>query len=72
MNDNHEPISETVDQWESRTGETYPDDGPVWRKDTLFDANGEYVTYTLTTWEDYKQSANHNGKPNTRQDAGKE
>lgn len=26
------PKEETVQQWEKRTGETYPDDGPVWLK----------------------------------------
>jgi hypothetical protein len=29
-NTRHEPKHETVEQWEARTGETYPDDGPVW------------------------------------------
>ena len=31
-NTRHEPKHETVQAWESRTGETYPDDGPVWYK----------------------------------------
>lgn len=29
-NTRHQPAHETVEQWEERTGQTYPDDGPVW------------------------------------------
>ncbi|MCP4392815.1 MAG: hypothetical protein GY804_00855, partial [Alphaproteobacteria bacterium] len=29
-NNRPEPKHETVEQWEKRTGQIYPDDGPVW------------------------------------------
>jgi len=38
------PKYETVEQWESRTGDTYPGDGPVWarydKKWHLYEYNG--------------------------------
>ena len=50
----HTPTNETVEQWEERTGETYPDDGPVWHKEVLKDDKGEYIIYNLMTLARYK------------------
>ena len=60
------PKHETVEQWETRTGESYPEDAPVWYWDEEYYSDcGEYL---LTTWEDYSPDkslyvANHHGKP---------
>ena len=35
-NTRHEPKHETVAEWEKRTGEIYPDDGPVWCKNDRY------------------------------------
>lgn len=63
------PKHETVEQWEERTGATYPDDGPVW----LYSNNNPtyHKRWLLKTHEDAKLSkhyckivvANHHGKP---------
>ncbi len=62
------PKHETVDQWEKRTGETYPDDGPVY----VWSVNNPtclkrwvLMEYSFSGW--YRSTckiivANHNGK----------
>ena len=66
-----EPPHETVDQWEKRTGETYPDDGPVWIK-THVDLTLNSFRWVLSTYSGYSDwdigkdrfyVANHHGKP---------
>lgn len=70
------PAHETVEQWEERTGETYPDDGPVWME--IYNCNGLNggLTLHLVTWNIARQSeplitpriivATHHGKPETK------
>ena len=53
-NTRHQPAHETVEQWEERTGKSYPDDGPVWRTEVLEDSKGKYTVHHLTTWKNYK------------------
>jgi hypothetical protein len=60
---------ETVEEWEKRTGETYPDDGPVYYTFPIDDF------WSLCEYKEWKQSsystvngavvvvANHHGKP---------
>lgn len=79
IEDKPEPKHETVERWEKRTGETYPDDGPVWVNYQILKENR--TEWKLTTYEDIKQwdkiafkyntetsemciVANHHGKPN--------
>lgn len=65
------PKHETVEQWENRTGQVYPDDGPVWYMDAASD-DYDLVVYRpakmLLTMFNYKAEiqiivANHHGKP---------
>ncbi len=68
-NTRHEPTHETVEQWEERTGETYPDDGPVW----VWTVNNPscrkkwvLMSYSLSVVYDNTCKitiANHHGKP---------
>lgn len=59
-----EPKHETVEEWEARTGETYPDDGPVWVR-----VDGHFISLRIRS--DIKDLperavitiANHHGKP---------
>jgi hypothetical protein len=71
-----EPKHETVQVWEERTGETYPDDGPVWScYRNLLSANNE-VYWKIEEWEETKQYewdspkpaivATHHGKPEVK------
>jgi len=60
------PKHETVEQWESRTGEKYPDDGPVYFKMV----EGDEFNLTDYGWSKiFKLKeitvivANHHGKP---------
>ena len=67
------PKHETVQQWEERTGDIYPDDGPVWME--IYNCNGLNggLTLHLVTWNIARQSeplitpriivATHHGKP---------
>jgi hypothetical protein len=64
------PKHETVEQWEKRTGESYPDDGPVW---LTIDSELWVTGWQLMTkeyWLLYNNDeqaivyiANHHGKP---------
>lgn len=45
------PKHETVEQWETRTGESYPGDGPVWVKRSHKDNEGEYSWWELNTYK---------------------
>ncbi len=60
------PKHETVEEWENRTGDSYPDDGPVYAK--LKEGNDwGLATYDWTTiFKDNAMDvivANHHGKP---------
>lgn len=68
-NHHQEPKHETVEQWEKRKGEPYPDDGPVWymveysESVTVFELH-EYEMFN--DWQKYRDRifvANHHGKP---------
>ena len=73
-NTRHQPTHETVQQWEERTGQTYPDDGPVWSsyKDLLREPIK--IEWRLELWKCVKEwewdspclsiVATHHGKPN--------
>ncbi len=50
----HTPKHETVDQWEKRTGETYPDDRLVWSWEDLINM------WTIITYEKYKEIMDKN------------
>jgi len=83
----NQPKHETVEQWEERTGETYPDDGPVWmlqiypKLDNTWWSLVEYSEHKrwnrlrkdagLSNGEIRLIVANHHGKPASH-DAGKE
>ncbi|MCP4988530.1 MAG: hypothetical protein GY928_21500 [Colwellia sp.] len=58
------PKHETVEQWKNRTGESYPDDGPVW---TFSPCEKEWQLYSLKELEhticETVYVANHHGKP---------
>jgi hypothetical protein len=63
----HNPPHETVEQWEKRTGETYPDDGPVYPADMFC---GKPCYKDCRSYRDAKKQgwnitivANHHGKP---------
>lgn len=45
------PKHETVEEWEARTGKSYPDDAPVWFKETEKDDKGEWYYYKLDTYK---------------------
>jgi hypothetical protein len=61
------PKHETVEQWEDRTGEVYPDDGAVWVLYTFTETAIRVKPYwTLKEYDGYSRSeivANHHGKP---------
>ena len=61
------PKHETVEQWEERTGETYPDDGPVWYK-PVTKYNYELIIYRKVKNWSIVYVANHNGKPPLEQE----
>ena len=70
---------ETVEQWESRTGEIYPDDAPVWVVDSDSTELKLYKDYWTDIVELIKYQsdntviiANHHGKPSvdTKEDEG--
>jgi hypothetical protein len=48
-NTRHEPKHETVEEWENRTGKTYPDDGPVWIKSRYYKYHDD-LTASHTDW----------------------
>jgi hypothetical protein len=58
---------ETLEQWEARTGEKYPDDGPVWvlvKRWKHDDFVNDWELQTLNqTKNTIKVIANKNGKP---------
>jgi len=65
-------IYETVEQWEERTGKTYPDDGPVWvyeGNDYELDNQTGNEEWVLCLYDQVKNDyhsivvANHQGKP---------
>ena len=67
------PKHETVLEWEERTGEGYPDDGPVWVR--AWKCNERKPVYCLPVWKLWKHKeskidpnnivfvATHHGKP---------
>lgn len=62
------PKHETVEQWEKRKGEIYPDDGPVYPADIF---GGKPCYKDCRSYRDAKiqnwriiSIANHHGKPN--------
>ena len=66
------PKQETVKEWENRTGESYPDDAPIWLSEKVAVENGKWSVYRLKEYGRYKNSsreywkvivANHRGKP---------
>ncbi len=75
-NTRHTPKHETVSEWEKRTGETYPNDGPVWsRWKTTHKDYGHWFLITNGRAQDELETevynkeryiiivANHHGKP---------
>jgi len=66
---------EKVSEWEERTGETYPDDGPVWFKGVAWECDWTCRDYEqvqvrceinnepMTNY--YVIVANHHGKPDS-------
>ncbi|TET97705.1 MAG: hypothetical protein E3J23_08485 [Candidatus Stahlbacteria bacterium] len=74
-NTRHEPTHETVDQWEERTGESYPDDGPVWglyhndmkstKKWKLYEHKKAIYNFTVSKCI----VATHHGKPEKNNDS---
>lgn len=47
------PKHETVEEWETRTGESYPDDAPVYFREENEDSKGKWYFWKLST---YKQA----------------
>ncbi len=66
------PKHETVEQWEKRTGESYPDDGPVWWRYETCDNDEPWKHHIYSIRHSFKNSklqiivANHHGKPEER------
>jgi hypothetical protein len=72
---NTEPKHETVEEWEKRTGEIYPDDGPVWVNEKTIDMGkgSAWMGWFISTYDKRKHLntgeywkiivANHHGKP---------
>jgi len=75
-NTRHEPKHETVEQWEERTGETYPDDAPVWYHYRYIMLKNK-EEWKVEMWGDCKGCewdrdnpaivANHQGKPSSEE-----
>lgn len=61
------PQYETVQQWEARTGEKYPDDGPVWHNAMICGLKtliiSRYGFYKERGIDNYVVVATHHGKP---------
>ena len=66
------PKHETISEWENRTGESYPDEAPVWLNEKEAVKNGEWIGWSLKVYEQVKGKspeywkviiANHHGKP---------
>ncbi len=67
MESMRQPEHETVEQWEKRTGEVYPDDGPAWHNSMICGKKtliiSEYSYYKKRGIDNYCIIANHYGKP---------
>lgn len=63
-NTRHQPPHETVEQWEKRTGETYPDDGPIYVRYRVYEGSDQNTVneddwtewmWTVMFWHDYEK-----------------